>query len=102
MRSIRIAYPAPNLLLPGNSSTGEPLRLTFTWDAIQGATGYILQVSTLDTFSTKVINKSMAATTYTHTADLLANTTYYWRVRAKGAYGPGAWQTAVFQFTTTP
>ena len=42
----------------------------------------------------------MSVPTYTHTLNLAASTTYYWRVRANGAFGPGFWQSPVFSFTT--
>jgi hypothetical protein len=51
-----------------------------------------------------LVNKSILSpnTTYVQLTNLLPNTIYYWRVRANGAYGPGAWQEPAFFFTTGP
>ena len=97
-RSFRIAYAAPVLTLPADLAIGVPAKPTFTWSTIIGATNYTLQVSKNTGFTLLVINKIVAAPTYTHTLNLAANT-YYWRVRANGPYGPSAWS-ATFSFTT--
>jgi hypothetical protein len=103
-RSFRIAYSAPVLEQPVDEVTDVALKPTFTWIAIPGAISYILQVSRTNTFTGLVINRNItaAAITYTHATNLLPNTKYYWRVRANGPYGPGAWQAIIFSFTTTP
>ena len=98
VRYFRTAYAAPVLLLPADLAIGVPAKPTFTWNPIATATSYTLQVSKNPGFTMLVINKAIYATTYTHTINLTAGT-YYWRVRANGAYGPGAWST-VFSFTT--
>ena len=103
VRSFRLPYPAPVLTLPLDAATGVIRKPTFTWDAILGATSYNLQVSTSATFTGLLaINRTVSTPLYTHTLNLAANTTYYWRVRANGAYGPGFWQSPVFSFTTGP
>jgi hypothetical protein len=103
-RSFRIAYAAPVLNLPLDGAINVALKPTFTWTAIPGATSYNLQVSKTDTFAVLIVTKTINApvTSYVHTLNLVANTKYYWRVRANGAYGPGFWQSPVFSFTTAP
>jgi len=99
VRSVRIAYAGPTLLLPANGATGVALKPTFTWNATAGATSYNLQVSKYSTFSPLVINKTVTTPNYIHTLNLTAGTTYYWRVRINGPFGPGAWS-LMFSFST--
>lgn len=103
VRSFRIPYAGPALNLPLDTATGVSRKPYFEWNAIPGAASYTLQVSTSPAFSTLAINKTIyaPAVSYTHTMNLLANTLYYWRVRANGTYGPGFWS-SVFTFTTGP
>jgi large repetitive protein len=104
-RYFRVALSAPNTLLPGTVTPPGPAnnihmrRPTFTWDAVAGATGYTLEVSTTPAFTTKVINKTVTTVSYTHTADLAANTTFFWRVKSNGANGPSLYS-QVRTFTT--
>ena len=51
-------------------------------------------------FKIKAINGTTSATSYTHTSDLAANTTFYWRVKANGANGPSAYSSPVKIFST--
>jgi hypothetical protein len=53
---------------------------TFSWDLVEGARSYQLQVSTSPTFGSTVINITTPQTSYTPTGTL-ADGTYYWRVR---------------------
>jgi CSLREA domain-containing protein len=102
VRSVRIKFAGPVLNLPASGSTVGSLMPTFTWDAVIGATDYTIQVSKNSSFSPWVINKTAVLPTYTHTSNLAAATTYYWRVRVNKpttTYGPGDWS-AVFTFTT--
>ena len=72
---------------------------------VRGADGdhpiarYTIQVSTSNTFSSLVINKTATMPTFTATANLLPSTIYYWRVNVTGAYGTSNWS-APFSFTT--
>ena len=99
VRSVRIKFDAPTLLLPANTSTIGSLLPTFTWSTASGATSYTLQVSKVNTFASLVIFKTIAAPTYTATTSLTAATTYYWRVKVNGPCGPSAWS-VTFSFTT--
>jgi Zn-dependent metalloprotease len=98
-RSVRLAFPAPNLIEPVDGSTSSSLTPTFGWDPVTGASSYKIQISTVSNFSTTLINANVSATTYIPTANLPAGQTLYWRVRALGPYGPGQWS-AVWSFTT--
>jgi hypothetical protein len=96
---VKIKFNAPTLLTPANASNPGTLLPTFTWSAVTGATTYNLQVAKNNTFTQIVLNKTVAVPTYTATTNLLAATTYYWRVKVNGPYGPSAWS-ATFSFTT--
>ncbi len=90
VRTVRVQYAAPT-----NAQVSvTDKKPTFQWDAVVGATSYTLQVSKSATFGTLLINRTQSGTSYTYTA--LASGTYYWRVRANGAFGPGEWYSGSF------
>lgn len=94
--------PAPGLTAPPNLAQDQPPRPSFTWAAVTGAVAYDLQIATTPAFAAgDVVQQAngLPTTTHTATADLSANTTYYWRVRTTSACGTGAWS-APFRFTT--
>jgi hypothetical protein len=86
--TVRVKYAAPTLQAPADGA--NKLQPTFQWDAVAGATGYTLQVSKYANLASPVINKVVSGTVYNHSANLAAGT-YYWRVAANGAFGPGEW-----------
>ncbi|MBI5951708.1 MAG: M4 family metallopeptidase [Chloroflexi bacterium] len=108
VRNFRTAIGAPTLVAPLDLATLNTKRPTFEWDSVSGALTYTLEVSVVNTFATKAINATVPATVnptvlYTHTADLLPNKLYYWRVRVATATGgrtPGFYSD-VREFTTT-
>ena len=53
---------------------------TFSWDMVEGAEYYDLQVDDDPGFGSTAVNISTRQNSYTHTSTL-ANATYYWRVR---------------------
>jgi hypothetical protein len=55
---------------------------TFSWDIVEGAEAYDLQVDDDPGFGTPVINITTRQTSYTD-ANTLGNSTYYWRVRVR-------------------
>ncbi len=89
-RSLRTALPMPALLSPADGAVVTGLRPVFDWSDVPGATGYTIQVSAYATFSSLLVNKVVSASTYTPTANLPANKTLYWRVKANGT-NPSAW-----------
>lgn len=99
---------APNSLEPGSifpapAEQALTRRPMFKWEAVAGASSYTLEVSTSDTFASKTINRTVYGTNYIHTADLAANTLFYWRVRANGLNGPSAYsQTRAFRTANPP
>lgn len=93
VRAFRAAILPPALDTPLDGDFLPTRRPTFTWQPVDGATGYTIEASTSAAFGTKAINATIntATITYTHTADLAANTLYYWRVKANGPNGPSAY-----------
>lgn len=98
--SLRTPIDSPLPVTPENDATTVDLRPTFSWDhASDPGTNYTIQVSTIDTFQTVLINASSAVTSFIPSTDLPVNTTLYWRVRAQGTNGTSAWS-PTFSFTT--
>jgi predicted outer membrane repeat protein len=94
VRSMRIKYNPPV-----NLNVTSSLKPTFTWDAVIGATSYTIQVSRNNTFTLLMVNKMVILATYVHTLNLTTGSTYYWRVRVNGPYGPSDWS-AIQTFVT--
>ncbi len=88
--------------VPGQPTTVTPLgkitasQPTFTWNAVSGATLYVLQV--VDRSGVLVYSKSLTASSVTSgstcsvtPSDKLSNDTYKWRVQAGNSAGSGYW-----------
>jgi hypothetical protein len=97
--TIKIAYDLPSLVSPALGSTVGSLKPAFTWNLVPGVTSYNFQVSADPTFKTFLLNVNAKGTSYTPVISLTAHKTLYWRVRALGTYGPGAWS-AKWSFIT--
>ena len=65
------------------------------------AVNYTIQVSTVSTFKTFLVNVKVSAITYVPTITLPGNKVLYWRVMATGAAGSSPWS-SIFHFTTAP
>ncbi|MEM6645653.1 MAG: glycosyl hydrolase [Bacteroidota bacterium] len=87
---------APTGLAPDGDTEGIR-SATLNWDALDGASGYDVEVAADEAFANVIASVSTgAATTSTIVADLDPATTYQWRVRGTNALGPGAWTAATF------
>jgi hypothetical protein len=90
---------APTLSSPSNGATSVSTSPTLNWNAASGVSSYQLQVSTISSFTTTVVNQSgITATSYAVTG-LTGNTTYYWHVDATNDAGTSAYS-ATWSFTT--
>jgi len=79
--------PSPILLNPSDGSEINDNTPTFEWEDVQGVLEYHIQIDTENNFISPVIDIStLTAITYTPTS-LLADGTYYWRIKAKDAAG---------------
>jgi hypothetical protein len=95
-----IAAPsAPTLAGPADSANNVQLTTTLSWNAVQGATLYHLQVSTASNFGSTVVNDSTLSAASRSVGPMTLATTYYWRVRAKNDGGWSAYSSAR-QFST--
>lgn len=93
--------PAPTLSGgPADSSMNVDSTLTLSWSPAPLAITYNLQVSTVATFATPVINDETLTST-SRIVLLKGNTLYFWRVRAKNSRGFGPFSAAK-SFTTLP
>jgi hypothetical protein len=58
---------------------------TFSWDMVEGADSYDLQVATDNTFGTLVVNETnISQNSYTPGVTFANNDDYFWRVRVRG------------------
>jgi hypothetical protein len=89
---------APVLLSPVGG-VADSLQPAFTWQSVDEASLYQIQISARADFATFAVNTQTSATNYTPVEPLLVNKKYYWRVRAIGAFGAGDWASSSF---TTP
>src|SRR5271157_87491 len=76
-----------NLLAPANLT----LRPIFSWQPVDGASSYTIQISNVSNFHTTVVNSKVTGASYTPGSDLPKNTLLYWRVQALGTNGPSLW-----------
>lgn len=89
---MRAPLTSPAIISPANNSTFQRAdTLTFVWSAATEATGYEIQVSENEDFSTHFSNDSTTGTSHVITG-LKNLQKYYWRVRGfnAGGYGPFA------------
>jgi hypothetical protein len=99
--TVPAAPAAPVLATPATAATAVALAPTLTWGTVSGAVTYRVQVSTISTFATTVVDDSTLAVGTKAITGLANSTTYYWQVNAKNAGGTSAWST-FFSFTTVP
>ena len=90
---------APRLSSPPDSSTGVPSTVTLHWQSSPGASSYRVQVSTVPTFSTVLIDDSTVTDSSRAVSALNSNSQYFWRVKARNANGASGWS-EVWTFRT--
>ncbi len=73
---VNLTYPIQGEVAPANGGT-----ITLTWDAMENATGYIIQVNPFPNFGSAIIEEQVSAPQVT-ISDLEIGKKYYWRVRA--------------------
>lgn len=90
---------APTLLAPNNQAPDISITPVLSWTAVPGATSYLLQVDTEDTFIQPLTYTDQVNDTVIDMPDLEPATMYYWRVCAVNLAGQGPWS-ATWSFTT--
>ena len=98
--TIGTAPSAPDLSIPANNTANIVLSPTLSWNASIVASSYTLQVSSNNSFSDYVYNKSGITGISQGISGLNNLTTYYWRVNATNSYGTSASWSSVWSFTT--
>jgi hypothetical protein len=99
VRSFDLKPSAPTLVNPTNGSSPSQATLLLQWTATQAAPKYQVEVSISSVFSSYVSGYPQA-TVMTSWAPktILANGTYYWRVKALNASGTAVATSSVFNF----
>ncbi|MDZ7269889.1 MAG: SBBP repeat-containing protein [candidate division KSB1 bacterium] len=98
--TIPTAPAAPALLAPPNGAKDLTMPVTLSWEKVEGAATYHLQVATDSAFTTLAVEQEKFTATTVKLTTLTAGTTYYWRVAASNAGGTSPWS-ASWSFTTT-
>jgi Leucine-rich repeat (LRR) protein len=86
--------PAPaqvTLTLPSNQTINQPLALQLRWQGMLGVQEYQVQLSTSINFATTVADVLVPNANGFNVDNLVNNTRYFWRVRARNAGGFGPW-----------
>jgi len=83
---------------------GQDIILTpnFSWDAVEGATGYDIELATTETFTAGVVRGSSTVNAWVAPEDLEYATTYYWRVRAEKDGVFSDWTVCIFTTMEKP
>lgn len=83
------------LISPNNNATVNTLTPTFSWQPIQNASYYTIEIFNDAQFTSNFLSVSgLTSTTYVPPISLTHNKTYYWRVRASNGGGNGDWSDA--------
>ncbi|MBJ98459.1 MULTISPECIES: reprolysin-like metallopeptidase [Mesonia] len=90
---------APNLLNPENQETDVSETPVLSWQALENANSYGIQLSTDNSFNNILIETEVEDNTYTFT-ETDFDTTYYWRVKAFNPCTETEYS-EVYEFTTT-
>jgi hypothetical protein len=78
-----LPVPFADLCSPACGSQDIILNPNFAWGAVEGATGYEVQLSTTETFTVGVVKGETTVNAWVCPTALEYATTYYWRVRAE-------------------
>jgi hypothetical protein len=105
VRNFRTAVLPPVLSTPASGYVSLEPRPAFDWEDVvmSGVTGYTIQFSTSNGFTTIAHTGSPSLSSYVPTVNLPLNTTVYWRVQTRAVNGPSAWsETRTLTTPTTP
>ena len=98
--AVPIPVPAmPLLVAPTDGSDGLEVELSISWEAVEGAESYDVQLGDSEDFSSPLIDASGLGEAMLLASGLEHSVEYYWRARGVNESGAGAWS-EVWSFTT--
>ncbi len=81
---------AATLTLPADAATGvSGSAVQYTWDAVAGASEYLIEISDDAGFSNIIESASVGTNSYTATVGLASSTEHFWRVSTSNLCGAG-------------
>jgi hypothetical protein len=82
--------PAPTLLSPAADARFAPgTNIAFDWGNVTGAVSYTIQIDDQESFSSPIVNQTVTPSQFS--TSTLPTVRMWWRARANGTNGPGAW-----------
>jgi len=101
-RRFTVTTERPSLVTPAEAVTITDTTPDFDWSDVSGATGYLIQISVANDFTTTVTDGStLTASAYMQAAALENEATYWWRVMAMNADGVWSAWTGARSFTVS-
>jgi hypothetical protein len=92
--------PAPTLINPPNGATSVSLVPLMDWTDVSQATQYKIQISTVNTFTSTIVNQVVDISQFQIISGVFqGGTTYYWHVASINLGGQGAY-TSTWSFQT--
>lgn len=93
---------SPTLLSPDDLALDVTLPVDLTWQAVQGATSYFLEISTENQFLSPIISTDIGNVT-TYSASTLSNLTqYFWRIKTIRNDNESDWSSRSFTTGAAP
>lgn len=86
LKTVSVGFPRPVITGPEDEQVFNTSRPSLSWQAVEGAVLYIVQIDDNADFYSPVIQDSVTENRYQVTEDLPDNT-YLWRVRARDEHG---------------
>lgn len=93
------AVNSTSLLSPINNAYRITVKPEFTWQSVQEAEHYELQIAEDPYFLHKIIDTNLLTTKYVIPNDLSKNTSYFWKVRVWSKNNSSSWS-PIWSFTT--
>ncbi len=84
----------PRLAYPGVGAVNLPTQIDFSWNVVDGATGYHIQVSLEPNFIRRSADLERVRETSATVRELVPTYTYFWRVRSQNPLGFSEWSEA--------
>jgi hypothetical protein len=83
--------PSPVLLYPQSGTTVFNGQVNISWDTVDEADRYHIQISKYANFTSLAINEEVTANWFVPASPLATDTTYHWRVRAGNTEAWSSW-----------